>query len=296
MSTTMAPVDKSRMSLYKKMTPATQAVAQEFETKLRKGVVGLVRIRYDMGAKVREVVDNEKEYGSGAVKQLAEYLNIDGGETMLYALMHFASAFTHEFVQEQSAIAMANGSYLTLNHWLNLMKLEDPKKQEKMLDRVRKDSLSAGELELEIKAGAGGATKHARQGGRKPKSPTSPIAGLQKTLQLSQQLVRWEDVATKKVFDVLNEISPDKVDDNLVDKAEKTLEMVTEAVEKTTEMQTSLTSTIERLKTVLEKKAEAAAEEYDEEEAAAKPKKKVASAPSANGKKKKKKKVAVAAE
>lgn len=308
-TTVLAPVDKARMGIFKKMTEATQAIARDFEDKLSKGVASQVKINYDIGARVAEIADgDESVYGQSAVKQLAEYLNVDGGEQGLYNRMNFARAFEREYVVEQSQIPMANGNYLTLYHWLQLMKIEDEDKREKMIDKTRKNNWSGNDLEKEIRSGAAGNTKHARQGGRKPKSPTSPIAGLQKTFEIGNKFFRWFDVAEKSTFDALDEISADKVDDKLLEKTEATLEMITKAAGAANEMKEKLAGNVERLKDVLEKKAEAAAEAYNEEggeedgeaEADNKPKKKKAKGakPSENGvaKKKKKKKKPVAAE
>lgn len=296
MSTTMMPVDKARAQIYRKMTPATQQVAKEFEDKISKGVVSQVKVNYDIGARIAEMVDdtNESTYGSSAVKQLADYLNVDGGEQGLYNRMGFARAFTREYVTQQCAIPMANGNYLTLYHWLQLMKVEDEAKRDKMLNKVRKENMSGNDLEKEIRAGGAGSVKHARQGGRKPKAPTSPIAGLQKTFEIANKFARWEEVAGRTTFSAIEEMSADKVDQKLLEKTEACLEMVTSAHEKAGEMKEALEANVERLKEVMDKKAEDAAESYteeaeDEEEEAPAPKAKT-------GKKKKKSKKPVAAE
>jgi len=303
MSTSVVnPIEKARLSIYKKMSPALQEVAKTFEEKLGKGATAIVVIMYDMGSRLKEVVDDEGTYGSGAVKQLADYHGIPGGETMLYGMMNLSKAFDKEYVKTNSLRPMANGHYMTLGHWLHLMKIQDDTKREKMLERVLRESISANDLEKEIRAGAAGGTKNARQGGRKPKAPSSPIMGLQKTFELANKFVRWDDVAQTAVFDNIDEMEPDKVTDNLLAKAKTTLEMVEKVGETAESMKTHLEANIERIEKVLESKAENAAEEYDEEEADQKPKKKAKAAkPSENGKaekdgkKKKKKKVAVEA-
>lgn len=293
MSNTIMPVDKARLQIFKKMTPATQQVAKEFEDKISKGVVSQVKVAYDIGARIAEMVDdtNESTYGSSAVKQLADYLNVDGGEQGLYNRMGFARAFTREYVTQQCAIPMANGNYLSFYHWLQLTKVEDEAKRDKWLNKVRKENMSGNDLEKEIRSGAAGATKHARQGGRKPKAPTSPIAGLQKTFEIANKFARWEEVAGRTTFSAIEEMSADKVDQKLLEKTEACLEMVSSAYEKAGEMKEALEANVERLKEVMTKKSEDAAEAYSEEaegeaeeEEAPKPK------ASSNGKKKKKKK------
>lgn len=294
-TTSMTPIDKARLTIFKKMTPATQEVAKEFEGKVGNAATGIIILQYSLGARVKSIVDDEGTYGSGAVKQLAEYLSVKGGESYLYSLMNFSDTFEKDYVKQKSSIALANGEHLTVTHWLQLMKISEEKAREKMLDRVYRESMSANDLEKEIRAGAGGKTKNARQGGRKPKTPSNPMVGLQGIFALSNKFVRFEEVAEKAVFDVLDEIEPDKVTDNLVEKAEKALEVVEQTVEKATEMKDRLETNIERLKEIREKAAESAAEEYDEDaEGDENPKEKKSKKAHAesNGKKKGKKKKA----
>ena len=281
----MTPIEKARLAVYNKMKPATQEVAKQFEEKLGKGATAIVLVQYDMGARVAEIVEDEGEYGSGAVKQLAEYLSIPGGETMLYGMMNFSRTFDKDYVKTNTLRPMTNSHFLSLQHWLQLMKISDEGKRDKMLERVLKESISANDLEKEIRSGAAGATKNARQGGRKPKTPSSPILGLQTTFQLANKFIRWEEVAEKSVFDRLDEMEPDKVNENLVKKTKETLAMVENTIEKATEMKGRLESNVERLEQVLSKKAESAADEYDEEAASGKKKAgKKAAKPSTNGK------------
>ncbi len=292
------PIEKARMEVFKQMKPELQAVAKRFEDKTKDGALGVLMLQYNMGAQLKDVVASEEKYGTGAVKQLATYLSIPGGAATLYSIMNFASAFDKEYVKTQTMRPMSNGGYLSLMHWIHLTKLSDEGKRTKLLERVLKESMSTGDLEREIQAGAAGALKNKRQGGRKPKTPTSPVVGLQATTQLANKFNNWQAVAIKSVFEVLEEIEPDKVTDALLAKAEESLKSVQAAGKTATAMEEQLTTSIEHMKEVLEKRAETAAEEYTEDTEEA-PKKKVKTAEaSANGtgKKKKKKKKPVAAE
>ncbi len=299
-NTVAMPMEKARLSLYRKMTPATQEVAKAFEEQLGNGAAGVVLIQYKLGARVAQIVEDEGTYGNGAVEQLAQFLAIPGGATSLYGMMNFSKTFDQKYVVVNSKRAMANGQFLTLTHWLNLMKIADEAKRTKWLEKVLKESMSANDLEKEIRSGAAGGTKNARQGGRKPKTPTSPMLGLQATYQLFNKLARWEETAEDAVFDKIDEMEPDKVTENLIAKAKETLTMATSACEKAEEMRDRLEKNVERLEEVWEKKAEEAAEDYDEDEEGEGKKKAVK--PSTNGHagkngtgKKKKKKAKAAA-
>lgn len=294
MSEIAVPADKARQKLLKQMTPATRAIAMEFGEDAKKVSVGIVMVKYRLGVRVAAIVADEGEYGNGAVKLLAEYLGVPEGETGLYSLMNFAKAFEKDYVKQKSQLEMANGNHLTVSHWLQLMKVEDDTAREKLLKQVFSESMSAGDLEKHIRAGAAGKTKNARQGGRKPKTPSSPLVGLQQIFALDNKLVRFFDVAETSVFDVLDEIAADKVTETLVERIENALKAVQEAKEKTGEMETRLEANLERVKDILEKATDAAAQEYDEsgegEEKPKKKKKKVAAEESENGSHKKSKK------
>lgn len=289
MSTTVA-VDKVRAKALAKMTPATRAIAEEYDGKMGKAAVGLVVFAYGLGTRVREMQADEKTYGQTGVKDLAEYLNTPGGDSYLYRLKQMAEVFSKEYVQEKSSVAMANGHRISVDHWLWLAQVEDERNREKLLALTFKESWSSADLEMAIRAGAGGKTRNARGGGRKPKISTNVLIALQSTWQLSNKFSRFAEEAKTKLFDVLDDIAPDKVNDNLVEKAKTTLETLDEVIKSAKEMKDRLKPSVEHLMDVRAKAAEKTAEEYDEGEAAKPAKKKAAAAaPSGNGTGKKKK-------
>lgn len=300
------PVDKARLKMFKSMTPATQEIAKKYEGKMSQAATGVIVIQYGLGAEVKAVMDDEGTYGNSAVEQLAVYLGVKGGATYLYALKGFAETFDKDYVKQKSSILLANGDPLTIGHWLHLMKLSEDKAREKMLDRIYKESMSANDLAKEIQSGSAGGTKNARQGGRKPKTPSNLMVGLQGLFALSNKFVRFEEVAEKAVFDVIDEIEPDRVTEAMVEKTKMTIGQMDTMIEKATEAKDRLTAGLERMEEVIEKKAESAADDYNEDDAEDKPKKKKDKAKAKSddddgdddkpAKKKKKKKKKVAAE
>lgn len=297
------PLDKARLKMFKAMTPATQEIAKKYEGKISQAATGLIVIQYGLGAEVKAVMDDEGTYGNSAVEQLSVYLGVKGGATYLYALKNFSETFDKDYVKQKSAILLANGDAITIGHWLQLMKLSEDKAREKLLDRVYKESMSANDLAKEIQAGAAGTTKNARQGGRKPKTPSNLMVGLQGLFALSNKFVRFEEVAEKAVFDAMDEIEPDRVTEAMVEKTETTIGQMETMIEKATEAKERLEKGLDRMKEVIEKKAEDAADGYNEDED--KPKKKNKDKSKAKSeddggdeqpKKKKKKKKKVAAE
>jgi hypothetical protein len=278
--------DKKRLTLLSKMPTQLREVAEDFSNRLARGNLGLVVILYDMGERLKEVTAKEAEYGSGAMKMLADFLGFDEkkGVTTLYNWRNFATEFTKEFVKEWTVKPMRDGRFLDLAHWLQLMKIKDKTDQVKMLNRVISHSLSANDLEKEIKAGMV-KSKHSRQGGRKPGRPTSPIAGLQSAFQIGQKFNNYVPVVEKNILDVIDEMSPDDISDNLLENLNKARTEVAETEENAHNLGERLETTINRCEKVLTTRKDAgeAAPDEDEEE---KPKKKVKKAkkePSSNG-------------
>lgn len=273
MKTAVMPAEKLRLKVFKEMTKATQEVAKDLETRLEKQAAGTVMISYQMGKQLADVLENEAEYGSKAAEQLATYLAIAGGETTIYNLSNFAKAFDKEFVQDQSTKVMPNGKYLEVGHWFKLMQISDRKDQEKMLTKILKESWSVNQLESEIRSGTV-KTKNARAGGRKPSTPTSPIAGLQQTFAIAQKFANMEKVLDKSVFDAIDEMPPDAINEALLGKLEETQTTLDRMMKAGEVASKRVVKNIERVKKVLANKAKHAGDESAEPVASGKKKKK----------------------
>jgi hypothetical protein len=273
---TVAAIEKQRNQALKEMTPACRDVAKEFEHKLHIGQSGLVKINYEIGARVAKVLADEGKYGSNAVEQLSQYLQLGGGATTLYQAKEFSEAFEFEFVQQQMARTMTGGGALTTSHWFALAKVESKAKQKELLEKVFKNGWSANALEQEIRSSV--KTKNARQGGRKPGIPTSPMAGIQKGYSMLLQFNNLEPVLEEHVCDVIDEIDAEHVTKDMVDKLDETLKIAAAAQERLSKLMKRLEKNKTRATKVLEQKYEQAEknrEEMEEDEEPKKPKKKV---------------------
>lgn len=256
--TAVVSVDaKERQKVFNSMPTALQKVAEQMEGKLAKGAQGVVLIRYDLGGMVNTIVEEEGTYGSGAVEKLAKYLGEKA--TTLYALKDFASSFERNYVGEYMLKPMADGRYLTESHWLTLRQVKKVSDREKLLKQAMREAWSANQLEDEIRSGAV-QTKNVRSGGRKPNTPTSPMAGLQKMFSLSQGLANFIEVAEEAVFEKIDEASPDNISDVLLEKLESTKETAAAVKEKLEATLEHIEQNIERVRSVLEQKQEAAEE------------------------------------
>src|SRR4051812_12983221 len=187
-NTAVVPIEKKRLQVFKEMPEPLQEKARHFESLLGRGIKGTILIHYDMGAELAEILEDEGKYGSRAAIQLANYLPVPGEteksrQTALYALMGFASEFDRKYVEENSMRQMKRGGFLQLGHWLALSRIKEKKEQNRLLEKVINNSWSTNDLERELKAGAA-KIKNKRGGGRNPKAPTSPVAGLQKLFSI----------------------------------------------------------------------------------------------------------------
>jgi hypothetical protein len=244
-------VGRERLKVFREMTPATQEVARRWGGLLSKGAGVMVRVHYMIGSEIPQILADEAKYGSGAVKQLAEYHNIPGGATTLYKLRNFAQEFTIEFVDEWTSRPMANGRHMEVSHWFEIMKLRDRAAQEKMLERVIKHSLSAKELEREVRSGEAGKTKNARHGGRLPTVPTNPVVGLQKAFDLAQRFNNYEAAAEEAVFGTIKELEPDRITEGLLEKLQQVREEVQEMLDRAKRMVSLIDESAGRVRGVL---------------------------------------------
>ena len=68
MATNVADVSRRRADTFQSMTDDLQQVALDFENKLKKRARMQCLVEWDMGSKVREIIEEEAHYGSNAVQ------------------------------------------------------------------------------------------------------------------------------------------------------------------------------------------------------------------------------------
>lgn len=214
-SNALTAVAKKRNLLLSRMTDQGRELATKLDTMIGDQARGNIMTWWLMGSRLAGAHASESEYGSGYIRQLAEYLNPPGGATTLYALINFSKAFGRDFVKDNSSKLMSDGRPLELQHWLVLTQVDKADDRVKLLERVLKDCLSARELDREIAAGAA-RVRNIRHGGRKPQTPTSAVAGLQTLYQISNKLGNLESVVESSIFKKIKEMSDSQVSENLL--------------------------------------------------------------------------------
>lgn len=262
MANTVNPIEKRRLALYAKMPPPLRKIAEEWKGLLGNTAKALAIVSYDMGTQIAKMTAKEGEYGPDPVKMLVEYFGLEGGETELYNMRSFAQTFDRKFVQETGDRQMANGKFLSRGHWFAVMRLKEQKDREKAIEDVFKKSLSVNELELYIKSGDQGDRRVAKgkSTGRKPGTPTSPVAAIQKFMGLSLSFLNYEHVFTASVLDGINEMPPDKVNEALLEKLEAAKVELDRLATTASSVEERLETNIDRVRRVLESRHEEAAE------------------------------------
>lgn len=229
-------MSRERSLLWRSMSPATQKVAEELQDRLRAGAQGVVLIYYDIGKRVAEVCANEATYGSGAVAQLAAWLNIRGGAATLYSIKNFAERFDRDYVRQVCSQPMANGEYLTLAHWLRLSTVENPRIQEKLLQKTLRESLSAQSLEMEIRALGANRLSNRKGPGRPVSVPSNPMVGLYKLESTAHTFVNLLPAIVKGAVEPLEAAEPDSLNEAVLQRLRETDTRLSEVIEQASQM------------------------------------------------------------
>jgi len=251
MSQAIIPLSRVRKTIYQRLSEPARQVLQDIEAKLRQGVQNVILTHYDIGARIDCVVSNPDEYGAQAIKDIAEYLNLEGGPTLLYSLRNFSRTFSREFVHEHSSRVMANGKYLTLTHWLKLAQVSGFAKQKQLLNKTIENGWSANDLEREVRSLPDADKRHKRSGGRRPALPKSPMAGLQMFYSIAQKLANYEPLLEEQVCPMLENLEPDRVSPELLEKLEATQAKIDEAMTRSQSASRRMQQIIQRMRLVL---------------------------------------------
>ncbi len=247
------PDEQRRAEVFAEMTPELKKDAQEFRKILAQDSLGAIVLRYNMGEKIRVIIEKESTYGSNAVEQLAAYLG--QSTTALYELRNVAECYTRTEIKDLAKREMANGNHISIAHIRTLVQIKRAADREKMTKRIFNESLTAAQLATEVAAGVD--KTNTRGGGRPPAKPTSPLAGTQQIFEQFQTVNNRVEVWQGAVFKEIDQMEPDKFSPALVEKLKAALDQATKAEENATLVVTALEANLKRAEKVMKDRADA---------------------------------------
>lgn len=227
-------VSKKKQELLESMNAVTKDVAAKIESKvLAAGKVGVL-LFHDIGSLIDLLYKSEdldEAAKRAEMTKLANYLGKDGFSlTQLTDYRNVALAFPREYLIKQVEQPMSNGKLLTFSHFHALQKISNESKREALLAKVRKQSLSARELSVEM--ASKGEADLKRNGGRKPGIPKSPNAMLQKLINSTQQTDNYLHEMLNPFLVAVDEIDEENFDNAFVENLDTALTRL-EETEKT---------------------------------------------------------------
>lgn len=220
------PISRQRAKVLKRMPPALREVVSTFDVRFGKNALAFIQQRYDLGARLIEIMADEGTYGANAEQDLADYFFKGSAETCR-TLRLVAETFTREWVTAKANQQTSGGNTLEMFHFVLLARVEDPALREKFLQRVYQDDMSTKELALYIKAGH--KSKHVRGGGRNPTVSDSPIVFLTKFGSIGNSLARYAAGIGPDKWKALEEVDSDSVNEGYLDRLIKAREVTGKA-------------------------------------------------------------------
>lgn len=214
--------------------------------------------KYDIGALVMQATNNERRYGTAAVRQLAiVWYGNPSCEQDLQHCRFIAASYERKHLAGLLKTA-GNTVRLTFNHVRQLARLSGNarllKKRATLENAVVVDGLGVRELTREVARALGGGKQS--NGGRSAAPPRSPIAGLQQLTQQLRQIQSREAIVTDYVLNPLAEVEEDAVTPELAEIMQTTYSALDEVVTLLQTYGESLASLIEKASEVLEARGE----------------------------------------
>ncbi len=261
-------MSKRQSNLLAQMDPVTVKAAKEGQKKVLQGSQVKLLVRYELGVLIDKVLQTGNGKGGADRKRVENQLYLvaqfwgllpadaddkDRRRQMqtMYDLRNVSTAFDRAFIQAQQEEPMANGALLTWSHFKALQKT-DPKGQLKLLKKVRRSSMSAQELQLEI-AGTGTSTVK-RQGGRKPTLPKTSAGIVQKLKTSVQSSTNYLALAADPLQGQFLELSESDIDEAFVESVQETAVTLDSALKQLSESKKQLKKVLTRSTRVLERK------------------------------------------
>jgi len=161
------PLETQRWYRFCDMPAAWQKASKRFQAKLRRANLRNLLSKYDLGRMVTRLVKMEGTNGPTAADEMARYTGVPGGVRALRYMKSFSEQYSKDFIIEQASKPMANGSFLTYEHFVELMAIRSLKTRKEFLARVRDEGLSVAKIAREIRRmQAEDKARRSREGGK----------------------------------------------------------------------------------------------------------------------------------
>jgi len=251
-------VVQEQENVVESMTKALRRIYHDGAERLAKGDAAFVLTRYDIGAELIEIEEDEEKYGKAAVRQLAIAWGVssspDSGANMLYAWRAIASRWSRDQVKALLDRRGVRQTTICLEHLIELNRIRSDKDLTKYTERIFEEGLTAGDLASEITAKLD--RKRSSSGGRKPTPPRSPMAGLQQIVEMTKTFVGRSSVWESGIFHKLEEAAPSTIDESILSKLEQVQAQQQKMIKTSKSMVARIEACAARVRRVLAKSGE----------------------------------------
>jgi hypothetical protein len=262
---------EDEVEAFEDMNPALQAKALEMRDLMLDEMTSLLDSRYKLGGLVLEVKTDSQTYGSMSDIQLATFFG-DSSKTVYNEARRIRERYPpEEFARIKQAINPENGGRISYKHLAILLRFEDAKLADKMLNTCLQSGWSTKELASRVSKKLEELSKKPGGGGRKVKAATflGLVANYKSVTEGWNEQYKevWEEGrAWSEAFDKIPE---EKFDDALVRELRKALALSEEFEETQGYVGQELRKYIERAEEVIRRRCKggkAAAQVSEEEE------------------------------
>lgn len=228
------------------MEEPTQRLAVARRKELEKTGTTILQSEYRFGMKLAAVVENSSRYGDSAIEQLASYLNET--PSTLYTLINMVQTFSLDEILAEMQKVCDDGSLLNVSHFKELSRVSTKRERKTLLNRARRENLSAQDVRREIAASS--AKSGRRNSGRSMAAPTSPKAGIRQMANQCRAVVKRSEALSEVMEHLETCDDASEYDDVLMERLEEAAQDAAASELAVKNFKTRLTRLIERGKRV----------------------------------------------
>jgi hypothetical protein len=180
--------------------------------------------RYDQGAIVAKMMDDENQYGKRLIPNLSVVLRY--AESDLYILHRVPRNWSKKDFKEIIAREGKDGFRITWKHFAALVQVDNERRRNSLLNLIFKRGWSAKEVVEHIADDRGGKTS---QGGRPPERPKDVKSGLTQLTSKVEPINKRYEIWEVDVLDKIIDMPGDDYDPTLLRKAKEAQQTVMDA-------------------------------------------------------------------